>query len=132
MIADPTGKGGRIRTVTIPMWIKLLMDIWTTAAGHSAGRLLRPVSKKGRVAGEELSDWAVWSVVETSAKVISIERFGTHDLRRYVECEITGAPARNRRSGQLTRSSPVAWAVPKAPENSSSKWARSISINRPW
>ena len=132
MIADPTGKGGRIRTVTIPMWIKLLMDIWTTAAGHSAGRLLRPVSKKGRVAGEELSDWAVWSVVETSAKVISIERFGTHDLRRYVECEITGAPARNRRSGQLTRSSPVAWAVPKAPENPSSKWARSISINRPW
>jgi integrase len=32
--------------------------------------------------GEELSDWAVWSVVEQSAKAIGIERFGAHDLRR--------------------------------------------------
>jgi site-specific recombinase XerD len=64
VIADLRGKGGRIRTVAIPMWVKLLMDTWTTAAGHSAGRLLRPVSKGGRVVGEELSDWAVWSVVE--------------------------------------------------------------------
>jgi len=82
VIADLRGKGGRIRTVAIPMWVKLLMDNWTTAAGHSAGRLLRPVSKGGRIVGEEFSDWAVWSVVETSAKAIGIERFGAHDLRR--------------------------------------------------
>jgi len=82
VIADLCGKGGRIRTVAIPIWVKLLMDTWTTAAGHSAGRLLRPVSKGGRVVGEELSDWAIWSVVETSAKAIGIERFGAHDLRR--------------------------------------------------
>jgi len=82
VIADLRGKGGRIRTVAIPMWVKLLMDTWTAAAGHSAGRLLRPVSKGGRVVGEELSDWAVWSVVEQSAKAIGIERFGAHDLRR--------------------------------------------------
>ena len=132
VIADLRGKGGRIRTVAIPMWVKLLMDTWTAAAGHSAGRLLRPVSKGGRVVGEELSDWAVWSVVETSAKAIGIERFSAHDLRRYAKYRITGAPARNPSGGQLTRSSLVALAVPKAPENSSSKWARSISINRPW
>ena len=74
MIADLCGKGGRIRTVAIPIWVKLLMDTWTVAAGHSAGRLLRPVSKGGRVVGEELSDWAVWSVVEQSAKAIGIEK----------------------------------------------------------
>jgi len=82
VIADLTGNGGRIRTVAIPMWGKLLMDTWTAAAGHSAGRLLRPVFKGGRIVGEELSDWAVWSVVEQSANTIGIERFGTHDLRR--------------------------------------------------
>jgi integrase len=82
VIADLRGKGGRIRTVAIPMWVKILIDTWTTAAGHSAGRLLRPVSKGGRIVGEELSDWAVWSVVEQSAKAIGIERFGAHDLRR--------------------------------------------------
>src|ERR1039458_4070712 len=76
VIADLRGKGGRIRTVAIPMWVKLLMDTWTTAAGHSAGRLLRPVSKGGRVVGEELSDWVWWSVVETSARAIGIEHFG--------------------------------------------------------
>ncbi len=32
--------------------------------------------------GDELGDWAVWSVVEQSAKEIGIEHFGAHDLRR--------------------------------------------------
>jgi integrase len=82
VIADLTGKGGRIRTVAIPIWVKQLIDAWTAAAGHSAGRLLRPVNKSGRVVGDELSDWAVWSVVEQSASEIGIEHFGAHDLRR--------------------------------------------------
>ncbi len=82
VIADLHGKCGRIRTVAIPIWVKILIDTWTATAGHSAGRLLRSVSKGGRVEGEELSDWAVWSVVEQSAKAIGIERFGAHGLRR--------------------------------------------------
>jgi len=51
---------------------------------HNApnGRLLRSVSKSGKVNGDTLSDWAVWSVVEQSAKQIGIEHFGAHDLRR--------------------------------------------------
>ena len=32
--------------------------------------------------GEELGDWAIWSVVETSAKEIGVEHFGANDLRR--------------------------------------------------
>jgi integrase len=46
------------------------------------GRLLRPVLKGGKVKGEILTDWSIWSVVERSAKQIGIERFGAHDLRR--------------------------------------------------
>jgi integrase len=38
--------------------------------------------EKGRILGEELGDWAIWSVVEASAKEIGIEHFGAHDLRR--------------------------------------------------
>jgi integrase len=45
-------------------------------------RLLLPVSKAGKLNGEGLSDWAVWSVVEQAAKPIGIEQFGAHDLRR--------------------------------------------------
>ena len=38
--------------------------------------------KSGKINGDTLSDWAVWSVVEQSSKEIGIEHFGAHDLRR--------------------------------------------------
>jgi integrase len=53
-----------------------------TAAGIEDGRLLRSVSKSGKINRDTFSDWAVWSVVEQSSKQIEIERFGAHDLRR--------------------------------------------------
>ena len=85
VLADLEGKGRRIRTVAVPIWVKNAIDAWTSAAGVKDGRLLRPILKGGKVRkvkGESLSDWAVWSVVEQSAKQIGIERFGAHDLRR--------------------------------------------------
>ena len=82
VIADLRGKGGRIRTVAIPIWIKQAIDVWTTAADVQKGRLLRSVIKGGKIKGETLTDWSVWSVVEQSAKEIGIEAFGAHDLRR--------------------------------------------------
>jgi integrase len=82
VIADLRGKGGRVRTVAVPIWVKQGINAWTTAAELEDGRLLRSISKSGKLNGEALSDWAVWSVVEQSAKEIGIERFGAHDLRR--------------------------------------------------
>ena len=81
VLVDLEGKGRRIRTVAVPIWVKQGINAWMTAAGIEDGRLLRSISKGGKV-GESLSDWAVWSVVEQSAKEIGIERFGAHDLRR--------------------------------------------------
>jgi integrase len=52
------------------------------AAKIEEGRLLRPVSKSGKILRDELGDWAIWSVVEQSSKQIGIEHFGAHDLRR--------------------------------------------------
>jgi integrase len=82
VIVDLQGKGGRVRTVAIPIWVKQGIDAWQVAAKIKDGRLLRPLSKSGRILGEELGDWAIWSVVEASAKEIGIEHFGAHDLRR--------------------------------------------------
>ena len=82
VIADMRGKGGRIRTVAVPLWIKQGINAWLTAAELEDGKLLRSVGKSGKVLRENLSDWAVWSVVEQSAKQIGVERFGAHDLRR--------------------------------------------------
>jgi integrase len=82
VLADLEGKGRRIRTVAIPIWVKHGINAWMTAAGIEDGRLLRSVSKSGKVNRDTLSDWAVWSVVEQSSKQIGIEHFGAHDLRR--------------------------------------------------
>jgi integrase len=81
VLADLEGKGRRVRTVAIPAWVKQGINTWMTAAGVEDGRLLRAVTKGGKVK-ESMSGWAVWSVVEESAREIGIERFGAHDLRR--------------------------------------------------
>ncbi len=51
------------------------------AAGIEEGRLLRRVLKNGKVVGESLSAWAVWSVVTESAQQIGTERFGELELK---------------------------------------------------
>jgi len=81
VLVDLEGKGRRVRTVAIPAWVKQGINAWMTAAGVEEGRLLRAVSKGGKVK-ESMSGWAVWSVVEQSAREIGIEPFGAHDLRR--------------------------------------------------
>jgi integrase len=65
----------------VPVWVKQGINSWMSAAWIEDGRLLRSISKGGKI-GDTLSDWAVWSVVEQSAKEIGVERFGAHDLRR--------------------------------------------------
>ncbi len=82
VLADLVGKGRRIRTVAVPLWVKQGINVWQAAAGIEEGRLLRSIRKGGKRVGEALSDWAIWSVVEQSAKQIGIDRFGAHDLRR--------------------------------------------------
>jgi integrase len=81
VLADLEGKGKRVRTVAIPIWVKQGIDVWMAAAEIKDGKLLRAVSKGGTVKNS-MSGWAVWSVVEQAAKQIGIERFGAHDLRR--------------------------------------------------
>lgn len=40
-IVDLRGKGGRIRTVAVPVWVKQGVDAWTTAAIDREGRQSR-------------------------------------------------------------------------------------------
>jgi integrase len=87
VIIDLLGKGGRIRTVAVPNWVKQGIEAWIAAGKIEKGRLLRPLSKSGKMVGDELGDWAIWSVVEQSSKQIGFEHFGAHDLRR--TCVIT-------------------------------------------
>ncbi len=54
LIADFRGKGGRIRTVAVPVWVKQGINVWPTAA-KIEGAL--PVGEEGRKKiGESLAD----------------------------------------------------------------------------
>jgi len=62
-IVDLIGKGGRIRTVPIPQWVKTALDGWTSAAGIAEGRIFRRIGKAGKARGAGISQNVVWSVV---------------------------------------------------------------------
>jgi hypothetical protein len=49
VVADLRGKGGLVRTVAIPVWVKHAIDAWMIVGSIEDGRLLRPVLKGGKV-----------------------------------------------------------------------------------
>lgn len=49
MLADLEGKGRRLRTVAIPIWVKHGIDAWMSVAGIEEGPLLRSIRKVGKV-----------------------------------------------------------------------------------
>jgi site-specific recombinase XerD len=81
-IVDLIGKGGHIRTVPVPEWVKATIDLWVTAAGISAGRLFRCVCRAGKHWGDGVTERVVWHVVKDYAKRLGFATLAPHDLRR--------------------------------------------------
>jgi integrase len=81
-IVDLIGKGGHIRTVPVPNWVKSALDLWMEAASISSGRVFRRVNKSGYVWRTGVTEKVVWSVVRESAAKAGIAKLAPHDLRR--------------------------------------------------
>ena len=81
-VVDLIGKGGHIRTVPIPQWVKAALDQWTVAAGVTEGRIFRAVARAGKVWGKGISQNVVWYVVKTCCEKAGLEHIAPHDLRR--------------------------------------------------
>jgi site-specific recombinase XerD len=81
-VVDLIGKGGHIRTVPIPEWVKAAIDQWTRAAGVREGRIFRAVARTGRVWGKAISQNVVWYVVRACCERVGLEHIAAHDLRR--------------------------------------------------
>src|SRR5205814_6971755 len=81
-VVDLNGKGGHIRTVPIPEWVKAALDQWTVAAGVTEGRIFRAVARLGKVWGKGISQNVVWYVVKTCCERVGLEHIAPHDLRR--------------------------------------------------
>jgi hypothetical protein len=63
VIADLVGKGGHVRTVPMPAWVKDAIDAWTAAAAIAEGTVFRAISKQGRVWGNGMTAKVLWDVV---------------------------------------------------------------------
>jgi hypothetical protein len=81
-IIDLFGKGGHVRTVPVPVWVKTAIDLWLAAARITEGCLFRCVSRTGTVWGSRISEKLVWWVVRENAKLAGIDKLSPHDLRR--------------------------------------------------
>ena len=81
-VIDLIGKGGHIRTVPIPNWVKAALDQWTRAAGVCQGKIFRAVARRGKVWGSGLSQNVVWYVVRTCCERAGLAHIAPHDLRR--------------------------------------------------
>ena len=73
-VVDLIGKGGHIRTVPMPDWVKQKLDVWLTGAGITSGRLFRRVNRAGRVWGASMTEKVVWHVVREFAKKAAIRQ----------------------------------------------------------
>jgi len=82
VIVDLIGKGGHIRTVPVPEWVKRTIDLWVAAAGISVGRLFRCVCRAGKHWGNGVTERVVWHVVKQYARILGFAQVAPHDLRR--------------------------------------------------
>ena len=81
-IVDLVGKGGHVRTVPVPDWVRTELDDWLAAAAIDRGKLFRRANKVGRTWGDGMTVKAVWHIVKESAKRIGVAKLAPHDLRR--------------------------------------------------
>jgi site-specific recombinase XerD len=91
-IVDLVGKGGHVRTIPVPGWVKKRVDEWIQASGIASGRLFRSINKSGGVWGDGMTEKVVWNVVKNFAKTVGIEKVAPHDLRRTCArlCHVAG------------------------------------------
>jgi len=81
-IVDLVGKGGHVRTVPVPDWVRNELDDWLAAAEIDRGRLFRRVTKAGKTWGEGMTEKAVWHIVKEAASGVGVANLAPHDLRR--------------------------------------------------
>ncbi len=84
-IVDLVGKGGHIRTVPMPAWVKQTIDNWQAVAGITHGKIFRCVCRRGVVWGTEITEKVVWHVVKEYAERLGVSKLAPHDLRSYAE-----------------------------------------------
>jgi integrase len=80
-IVDLVGKHERVRTVPIPGWCKVAVDMWADAVELRRGRVLRPLNRAGRLTGPTLTVETIFHIVKMYGARMEVP-MSPHDLRR--------------------------------------------------
>jgi hypothetical protein len=59
-IIDLFDKGGHVRTVSVPGWVRAAMDEWLNVARVEEGLIFRCVTHSGTIWGSGISEKVVW------------------------------------------------------------------------
>jgi hypothetical protein len=70
-----------VRTAPIPLWAKVAIDAWVTAAGLTHGRVFRAIDKSGTRLEDGMSPKVLWDVVRAAA-TRAHDKLVPYDLRR--------------------------------------------------
>jgi site-specific recombinase XerD len=81
-IVDLLGKGGHVRTVPVPDWVKHTIDEFVIAAGVTSGKLFRCVCRAGIAWSDTMTEKVVWHVVKEYAEKLGLSKLAPHNLRR--------------------------------------------------
>lgn len=81
MIVDIRGKGRRVRSIPIPIWVKTALDGWLVTAGIRSGPVFRKVYKSEKISPRPFSNDSVYKIVRQYGSEFG-EGIATHDLRR--------------------------------------------------
>jgi len=82
VLVDLRGKRNKLRSVPMPAWTKVAIDEYASSAGLKEGIVFRSINKAGRVAGDRMTEQAIYNVVLYYADKLSVGKIAPHDLRR--------------------------------------------------
>jgi integrase len=90
-IVDLVGKGGHIRTVPMPLWVKAAIDSWMSSAMVRVGRVFRAVSRHGTPWSEGFRERHL-VFVRRCVERMQLDHLAPHDLRRTCAklCHVNG------------------------------------------
>ena len=76
------GKGGKVRNISLPDWVRLAVTDWLHATRIVQGPVFRSISRHGKLGTEEMSEESVKLVLSHYASVCGHPNFRPHDARR--------------------------------------------------
>jgi len=82
VIADLVGKGGHVRTVPVPLWVKAAVDVWLAETNVVDGPIFRAINKACRIGKIRFSPKVIWGVVKAGCSKCGLDGVAPHDLRK--------------------------------------------------